>query len=249
MSLLCCVHMYTILVLWRSTFQTLTGVPVNVTCQTCQGVYTTTAVPGMVQRRLFCFWKIGGDYTVVLSLLSGGRAVRYRRRLRSSSLPTVQLLYTVGVVPSTSDRPVIFFLFCIFFFSRFVLLLRSTVLEHTHAVLCAPCFFLSIKHRRHSDLAAQLVAGLGLSVVPPAGGGSRASRGGGASGDEEWEEEQEEQEEGEEGRSGGARFGGGGVERDGGVRELTKAIRKEERTGKSAEKVGFDGLSVAATGI
>lgn len=76
------------------------------------------------------------------------------------------------------------------------------------------------------------------------------SRGGGASGDEDWEEEEEEeQEEDEEGRSGGARFGGGGVERDGGVRELTKAIRKEERTGKSAEKVGFGGLSVAATGI
>ncbi|CAM9882402.1 unnamed protein product, partial [Laminaria digitata] len=84
------------------------------------------------------------------------------------------------------------------------------------------------------DLASQLVAGLGLNVVPSARGRNDEREG------EEGEQEEEEEEVG----FGGLRLGGAD-EREDGVRALMRAIRKEEKNGRSAEKVVAMAVSAA----
>ena len=83
-----------------------------------------------------------------------------------------------------------------------------------------------------SDLASQLVAGLGLDVVGPATGRGDERGGGG----EEKEGEEEEEEDEEEVGFGGLRLGGAD-DREDGVKALMRAIRKEEKNGRSADKV------------
>lgn len=108
-----------------------------------------------------------------------------------------------------------------------------------------------------ADLAAQLAAGLGLNVVSPsspsapggAGAGERAADavavrdetevGWAVGGDEELLTAEQEEDEGEAGGEGAAGRLGGWFDdgQNASRRERTRAIRKEEKEGKSAEKV------------
>ena len=69
-------------------------------------------------------------------------------------------------------------------------------------------------------------------MVPRARGKTDEREGGEGEGEEREEEEEEEEEVG----FGGVRLGGAD-EREDGVRALMRAIRKEEKNGRSAEKV------------
>lgn len=100
------------------------------------------------------------------------------------------------------------------------------------------------RQRNAADLAAQLVAGLGLNVVSPSSSASSV----GEPGTEEtaaeasWAVGGDEEEEEGGGENAATRLGGWFDDgQNASRRERTRAIRREEKEGKSAEKVGGGG--------